>query len=435
MWFYEFKDTTVGPVSEQVIQQLVLAGVIDGETLVCRDDSSDWLPLTDTPLLRSREAQQPPKPSRPRSGKSTQSTVAAASPGQQTPTKFPHGLPTPLVVKATSDETRLAPLPLRKTRGPLLAGLTAAVGLGLVAALLWPRSANVPATPRRQLDPSGGRLIIVVDDATAPDNTAKTAGEMKTMQILPRTLPENAASPKSGEGWTLADLKLEMKFIRPGTFAMGSTADEIGHLSDETQHQVTLTRGFWMGATEVTQAQWTAVIGSYSPYFHGDTLPMETVAWDDAMAFCQKLTAQEKAAGRLPPGYIYTLPTEAQWEYACRAGTTGPYAGDLDAMAWYKANSDDVTHPVGTKQPNAWGLFDMNGNVSEWCYDWSGLYPDGAVADPTGPATGSFRVVRGASWDDSALNCRSAVRFRRVPSYQNYDEGFRLALSAVHENP
>jgi formylglycine-generating enzyme required for sulfatase activity len=219
--------------------------------------------------------------------------------------------------------------------------------------------------------------------------------------------------------------------IPAGTFLMGSPPGEADRQEIETQHQVTLTQGFWLGATDVTQAQWTTVMGTNPSHFKGETLPVLAAFWDNAMAFCQKLTERERAAGHLPEGYAFTLPTEAQWEYACRAGTTGAYAGDLDAMAWYAKNSGGTTHPVGTKEPNTWGLFDMHGNVWEWCADWYGSYPGGSATDPTGPASGSLRVLRGGSWNFDAASCRSALRYNFEPSFRFSSVGFRVALGAV----
>ena len=160
------------------------------------------------------------------------------------------------------------------------------------------------------------------------------------------------------------------------------------------------------------------------------------------MDFCDKLTEQERAAGRLPNGYKYTLPTEAQWEYACRAGTTtalnsGKDLSDkkqcpeMDEVGWYKYNSDEATHPVGQKQPNAWGLYDMHGNVWEWCLDRYGAYPTSAVTDPTGPDTDSIPVLRGGSWCDYARNCRSAMRYNSNPGDKFRICGFRVALAPV----
>lgn len=173
-------------------------------------------------------------------------------------------------------------------------------------------------------------------------------------------------------------------------------------------------------------------MGGNPSNFKGDALPVENVSWTEAMEFCQKLTERERAARRLPDGYVYTLPTEAQWEYACRAGTTGEHAGALSAMAWYVQNSGNTTHAVGTKQANAWGLSDMHGNVLEWCADWYvNNLPGGSVTDPTGAGSGAFRVVRGGGWGHAALHCRSAFRVRFEPVFRHNNLGFRLALSSV----
>jgi formylglycine-generating enzyme required for sulfatase activity len=179
----------------------------------------------------------------------------------------------------------------------------------------------------------------------------------------------------------------------------------------------------------VTQAQWTAVMGSNPSRFTGASLPVEQVSWSEAMDFCRKLTERERAAGRLPEGYEYTLPTEAQWEYACRAGTTGPAGGKLNEIAWYAENSANTTHPVGQKRSNAWGLFDMHGNVWEWCRDWFGRYPGENVTDFAGPASGSQRVTRGGGWCFVARNCRSARRSPELPAARHSFVGFRVALS------
>jgi len=200
---------------------------------------------------------------------------------------------------------------------------------------------------------------------------------------------------------------------------MGSPDDEADRGDDEgPQTRVTLTKDFFLDATDVTQGQYEALMGTNPSEFKvaGKDAPVENVSWDLAMAFCQKLTERERAAGRLPAGYIFTLPTEAQWEYACRAGTTTPYAGDPVEMSWYGDNSGGQTHPVGTKLPNAWGLYDMSGNVYQWCLDWYGKYPGGAVKDWTGPATGKAHVLRGGAWYYEEAYCRSA--------YRDYDPGF-----------
>ena len=241
------------------------------------------------------------------------------------------------------------------------------------------------------------------------------------------------------------DVNLDMIWIEPGTFIMGSPEDELGRWDDEDQHQVTLTRGYWMGKYEVTQAQYEVIMGTNPSYFKGADLPVEQVTWNDATNFCAKLTAIEREAGRLPQGYEYTLPTEAQWEYACRAGTTttlnsGKNLSDekqcpeMDEVGWYEFNSkyngDMKTHPVGQKLPNAWGLYDMHGNVWEWCLDWYRAYPTTAVTDPMGPDTGSHRVNRSGSIADSAYDCRSATR-NGPPDGRYIDAGFRVALAPV----
>jgi formylglycine-generating enzyme required for sulfatase activity len=230
-------------------------------------------------------------------------------------------------------------------------------------------------------------------------------------------------------------------WIAPGTFTMGSPASEQDRYDHEgPQTQVTITCGFWLGRYEVTQAEYQAVMGSNPSYFTGDqNRPVEVVSWYEATNCCATLTAQELTAGRLPAGYVYRLPTEAEWEYACRAGTTTRFSyGDdpgysqLGNYAWYGANSGNQTHPVGQKQPNPWGLYDMHGSLFEWCWDWyAGSLPGGSVTDPLGPASGSNRVLRGGGWGVNARVCRSALRAGVEPGYRCNYLGFRAALVAV----
>ncbi len=247
--------------------------------------------------------------------------------------------------------------------------------------------------------------------------------------------------PKPGERFTVQGLDLTMVPIAPGTLMMGSPTSERDRDGNETPHRVTLTRAYWLGSTEVTQGQWEALMGStvreqrakvppdWQMSGEGDNHPIYYVSWEEAMEFCRKFTQRERAAGRLPEGYAYTLPTEAQWEFACRAGTTGAYAGELDAMGWYDANSNSTTHPVGQKRANGWGLYDMHGNVWEWCLDWYGGYPSGSVIDPAGVNSGSDRVRRGGCWYGAAHQSRSARRFGSSPDYRNSNLDFRLALT------
>jgi formylglycine-generating enzyme required for sulfatase activity len=206
---------------------------------------------------------------------------------------------------------------------------------------------------------------------------------------------------------------------------MGSPEDEADREDNETQHLVTLTKGFWMAKTETTQGHWERVMRENPSDFSGEDLPVETVSWVDVQGWLEKMN--EKAP--LPSGWKWALPTEAQWEYACRAGTKRAFAGDLDEMAWYDENSGSKTNPVGTKKANAWGLHDMHGNVWEWCSDRYGEYVIGSSSDPTGGATtGGSRVLRGGSWDYYAQHCRSADRSRVTPGNRLNSLGFRPAL-------
>ena len=227
-----------------------------------------------------------------------------------------------------------------------------------------------------------------------------------------------------------ADPGIHLVPLPAGTFLMGSAEDEPDRGEDEgPQTEVTLTREFFLGATDVTQGQYEAVMGVNPSDFKtvGRDAPVEEVSWDQAMAFCKRLTERERAAGRLPAGYVFTLPTEAQWEYACRAGSTEAYAGEPADLAWYDDNSGGTTHPVATKQPNAWGFYDMSGNVYQWCLDWYGKYPGGSVQDWSGPTSGRSRVLRGGSWYYSETYCRSAYR-DFDPGFVGNILGFRVAL-------
>jgi formylglycine-generating enzyme required for sulfatase activity len=219
-------------------------------------------------------------------------------------------------------------------------------------------------------------------------------------------------------------------WIPPGKFMMGSPETEPERQPDETQHEVLLGSGFWLSDHEVTQAEYQAVIGSNPSNFKGDTLPVEQVSWDDAVLYCQKLTERERAAGRITAQQAYRLPTEAEWEYAARAGTTGAQYGELGAIAWWAGNSGGSTHGVKQKLANAWGLYDMLGNVWEWCGDWYGEYPSGPTGNPIGSVSGSNRVLRGGSALDVAEYARSAFRLSRGMGFRYASLGFRPVLSS-----
>ncbi len=216
---------------------------------------------------------------------------------------------------------------------------------------------------------------------------------------------------------TLTD-SIGMEFVKipAGSFMMGSDRKD----NEKPIHKVTVNYEFYMGKYEVTQEQYESVAGSNPSSFKNcPKCPVENVSWDDTQEFIRKLNAKND-------GYKYRLPTEAEWEYAARAGTTGDFYGNPDSIAWYGDNSGGKIHPVGQKQANAFGLYDMSGNVWEWCQDWFGEYPSGTVTNPTGATSGSFRVVRGGSWDDTAGYLRSAFRNLYAPSKRSSFLGFRV---------
>ena len=212
---------------------------------------------------------------------------------------------------------------------------------------------------------------------------------------------------------------MEFVWVPAGEFRMGSTSPE-AYSDEQPVTQVRISRGFWLGQHEVTQAEWQGVMGSNPSAFDecGRSCPVEDVSWNDAQEFIGRLNGR---AG----GNRYRLPTEAEWEYAARAGTTGDRYGNLDAIAWYRDNSGDRTHPVGQKAPNAWGLHDMLGNVTEWVEDWGDYYPGGVVTDPRGPVSGSVRVFRGGGRINVARDSRAPYRSGAGPSYDLF-LGFRL---------
>jgi formylglycine-generating enzyme required for sulfatase activity len=240
--------------------------------------------------------------------------------------------------------------------------------------------------------------------------------------------PPESELAKGPEEYELTNsLGMHFVLIPAGTFMMGSGIDEGGDEDERPQHQVTLSQPFYLQATPVTQGQWQKVMGVNPSLFQecGEDCPVENVSWDDIQDFLRKLNQIENTDK-------YRLPAEAEWEYACRAGSTGSYCfgggkAELDHHAWYADNSQKSTHPVSRLRPNAWGLYDMHGNVYEWCQDWYGKYPAGPVIDPKGPSTEGHRVLRGGSWDGEAGEVRSAYRHRLTPSYRYGHEGFRIA--------
>ena len=274
------------------------------------------------------------------------------------------------------------------------------------------------------------RDVTAAPPPTKPAAAAPTSGPAPAAGS-PSSAPAAAmpANPKPGQAM-VNSVGMKLIYIPPGEFRMGSDPSEPGRHDDETAHDVKITRGFWIGATEVTQAQCRKVTGFNPSDPKGDNLPANKLSWPQAVAFCKMLS---KAEAR-----TYSLPTEAQWEYACRAGSTGPYSGgELDDVAWHMDNSGEKPHEVAAKKPNAWGLYDMHGNLAEWCQD---LYRrdlgSAPAVDPAGPAEGAgARVVRGGSWGHFARACRGAARASFNPAYPLDRVGLRVIIEPKSPQP
>jgi eukaryotic-like serine/threonine-protein kinase len=244
-----------------------------------------------------------------------------------------------------------------------------------------------------------------------------------------RVAPAGPAVVKPAERITNS-IGMDLVLIPAGEFLMGSPNSNSDVSNDEKpQHKVRITKPFYLAVTPVTQEQYKQVMGHNPSHFKGNPQrPVEQVSWDEAFTFCHKLSEQD--------GNACCLPTEAEWERACRGGSTGEWCfGDneslLNQYAWIDGKPDGTTHPVGQKKPNAWGLYDMHGNVWEWCSDWYGQYTSTALDDPTGPTAGSIRMFRGGSWGNLARYCRSAYRGRGTPGSRFNYLGFRVACSSV----
>ena len=265
----------------------------------------------------------------------------------------------------------------------------------------------------------------------SPDFPSIERFEMRSF-LLCIILLAGLSSPVFGQQAKAITNSIGMKLvlIHAGSFTMGSPVREIGREENETQHEVTISKSYYLGSYEVTQGQYEKVIGKNPSHFKGSDLPVEWVAWNDAVFFCGMLSdiPEEKATGR-----EYRLPTEAEWEYACRATSGSAYCfGDsedsLGEYAWF-GELRGLTHPVGEKKANRWGLYDMYGNVSEWCQDRDSDYQSGVVTDPQGPNKGQRRVARGGDWSTSAEYCRSARRFLENPRTESNGKGFRVVLN------
>lgn len=265
---------------------------------------------------------------------------------------------------------------------------------------------------------------------TIQDSAESNSASNNTIVIAPLKM-------SAGEITTVdlgSDVSIDLVWIPPGSFTMGSNSNEVDRDSCEgPTHNVTFDRGFWLGKTEVTQKQYKHLMGTDYSYFQTEGLdgPVDRVTWNDAMSFCEKL--QTMLGDSFENGTVM-LPTEAEWEYGCRAGTTSAFSGDIDDIAWHKDNSDKQSHVCATKAPNTWGLYDIHGNLWEWCLD---TYQRDYTGAPTNGQAWSIgmnqlAVIRGGAWRVAPSRCRSATRNYFAKDYSNNYIGFRVA---VHQNP
>lgn len=256
-------------------------------------------------------------------------------------------------------------------------------------------------------------LQVKLDGVEVPDHGTITMNRDHTLFIrATKSIVTYANGVLSVNG-----VRYELAVIAAGTFQMGGYRPE-----ESPVHTVLISKGFWMGKTEVTQGLWQALMASNPSFYKsGDSYPVENVTWADCQSFISLLN---DSLG----GNAFRLPTEAEWEFSCRAGTTGERYGELNAISWNSGNSGGTAHPVGLKQPNSWGVFDILGNIEEWCQDWYGPYNGGYLIDPSGPSSGYGRVLRGSSFQHGPI--RSASRWGPEPIAHNYSIGFRLARTA-----
>ena len=276
-------------------------------------------------------------------------------------------------------------------------------------------------------------LLLTLPLSLAAQSTIRRPSKPKVENSKPKPSPKTKTNPKPKPTPTvnrqaeLNKLINNMVYVSGGTFMMGTTSEQGSNAfyDEKPAHSVTLS-SFYLCKYEVTQALWRAVMGNNPSYFKGDNLPVENVSWNDCQTFIFRLNNLT--------GKNFRFPTEAEWEYAARGGNRSrgyKYSGSnvLSDVAWYSDNSGDKTHPVGSKSPNELDLYDMSGNVDEWCSDWYGTYSSSAQTNPTGPSSGSYRVYRGGSWYGIGWGCLSSYRNCNAPDYRDFDLGLRLALS------
>jgi formylglycine-generating enzyme required for sulfatase activity len=271
------------------------------------------------------------------------------------------------------------------------------------------------------------------DEAAAPKVLDERSPSLLTWEKGPEAREFRAghaaflSKVKAGEhlAFKIPWLDIAFVFVPPGAFTMG---DENGEEDELPETPMKITRGFWLGKFELSQEEWQLVMRSNLSRHKSPQRPVEMISWRGAVDFCKRLTERERQAGRLPRGYVYRLPTEAEWEYACRVGVEGRTPGVTPNTGWYAANAHQKTQPVGEKEANGLGVYDMFGNVAEWCYDWYGRYPGKPCNDYTGPSVGDFRVTRGGCSFDIAYGCRPAYRTGAEPISRSEGIGMRLAL-------
>ena len=300
-------------------------------------------------------------------------------------------------------------------------------------------------TGRRPGMPAAGDWRATAITDRMPPSCAGAACRVMAIATICLTVACRAEKAPDPPGVVRNSIGMGLKLLPGGTFTMGEALIDEDRLFE--RHVVTLTRPFFIGTHEVTNTQWKQVMGNVPSHWKGGNQPVEQVSWDDAVAFCRALSdlPEERKAGR-----VYRLPTEAEWEYACRAGTKTRFSfgdennsdAEIEGHAWYTHNSGTnhkggpgghapkSTHPVGTKQPNPWGLYDMVGNVVEWCSDWHSELGNGPATDPQGPAEGAERITRGGCFDSQAWDARPARRGSSVPTGKSLAAGFRVAVTA-----
>ena len=365
---------------------------------------------------------------------------------------------TPGAARGTSESGRPAWLSDKRVLGGICAGVML---LFIVAFMAFKPDPAPTPSESESASVSDGQSKVVQKNSDQLETRAppQASGESATNSPPPAVAPFDATTATAHqEAWakylgqpveTTNSIGMKLAVIPPGKFVMGSPADEPDrHPNEQDQIEVTLTKPFRFGVHEVTQGQWKTVMGT-SPWKErkgwesiqvGEQVAATHVNWEDANEFCRKLTERERAAGRLRDGWEYRLPTDAEWEWACRAGTTTAYsfgddASQLDDYAWFAENAGETSaHEVGLKKPNPWGLYDVHGNVQEWCRDWrSSPLPRQGGTDPMGPVEGETRIFRGGAWKSPDWRCRSAMGSGFIPSNREHYVGFRLALAPTRD--